>query len=214
MDDVATIVLSTLLALGGCGLEIQLGTGSEASSGELKMVAQPGNLGWAILLTGLAREPESFRVEIGDGEPTHYRRGMFTLPADTPASTFTVYYTLDGKEHGPFEFEFDPATATLAYSKDALDMTRTGWVSWSNHLGRELLYFTHLHMHTCALAKVEYGFDGKLDREWKLPPCRGPSARMGDEPITTDVPGGARSVSVRLTFVDGEQTDVQVIDKP
>ena len=212
----AVLLASLASGLGGCDVDIHLGkSGSSETNGRtLKMVAQPGNMGWAIVFTGLAREPESFRVKVGDGEFSDYRRGVMTLPADTPASTITIYYTLNGKEHGPLEFEFNPDQANLDFGKDALDMVRTGWVSWRDFDGRTLVYFSALHMYTCALKKVEYGFDGELDQEWKLPPCRGPSARIGDEPISRDAPKGARSISVRLTFVDGEQTEIQTIKRP
>ncbi len=208
----------SLVGLGACDIELRLGNGeagaSDPATRQLHMVAQPGNLGWSIVFTGLAEEPEGFRVKVGDGQFSEYRRGVMTLPADTPATTFTLYYTLRGEEHGPLEFSFDPSKATLEFSKDALDMVRTGWVSWSDHLGKTLIYFTALHMHTCALDKVEYGFDGALDQQWALPPCRGPSARMGDEPIAREAPAGARAISLRLTFTDGAQTEIQTIARP
>jgi len=207
------LALPFVLAALACDVDINVNDGKEETrpTRTMKMIAQPGNAGWSLLFTGLAEEPQSFRIKVGDGPFSDYRRGVMTLPADTPASKITVYYTLHGKEQGPLDFDFDPKSAALEFSKDALDMVRTGWISWRTMDDRTIVYFTALHMHTCALKKVEYGFDGKLDLQWALPPCRGPAGRLGDEPTWTRAPKGARSVSVRLTYVDGETTDIQRI---
>lgn len=98
-------------------------------------------------------------------------------------------------------FRFDPTAATLKFSKDAIDLVRTQWVSWRHYGGSKIVYFTFLHQHACALKKVTYGFSAKPDVEWPVPACQGATMKISDhENLMIYAPAEANEIVVRLTF--------------
>ena len=209
-------LLSSLLVatvpVAGCHFDLSCGTAEERSSDsrELTMIAQPAADGWMLMFTGLEAEPESMRVRLGDDEFRTLRRPLLQLPADAAATDVVAYYTMRGVEHGPLHFRFDPRTALVEHSKDALDVMHRSWVAWREHAGKTRVLFTALNMLSCALERVEYGFAGTPDTQWTLPPCRGPlTPATPSYPISIEAPTGATTIAVRLTFVDGEQTAVE-----
>ena len=176
----------------------------------LKMVPQAAGIGWMISFAGAPVDPGTLRVQVGkDAEFRTLRRPVMMLPVDTKATEITVYYTQAGSEHGPLVFQFDPASVQLNQGKNILDMLTTSWVTWRHHHGKNFVNFGFLNLQSCAIRTVEYGLDGTLDQMWTLPPCRHAGiAEDGDE-SSLEVPLDARTIAVRVTYVDGEQTAIQ-----
>jgi len=202
----ALVAVVYSLSLNGCELNIHIdGTRDEAADARLEMISMPSSSGWILTFAGLTTSPSQMRVQVGaEGEFRQLRTPTLTLDSKAKAVDITFEYTIDGTLKRRV-FRFDPAAATLKFSKDTIDMVRTQWVSWRNYGGRKLVYFTFLHMHACALQKVEYGFSGNPDRVWPLPACQGATMTISaDDNVLLYAPPEAKEIVVRLTFVDGE----------
>jgi hypothetical protein len=94
-------------------------------------------------------------------------------------------------------------------------MTKNGWLSFRDHDGRLLLYFTHLISNRCAIDKIAYGIDSdSTPSEFALEPCNPAEPySVGNRPIYVEVPANSRYASVRLTFKDGTTSDIVRIDR-
>jgi len=92
-----------------------------------------------------------------------------------------------------------------------LDLTRGSWAYFRDYNGRQLIYFTHLEVYRCGIAKVRYSLNGdSLDREWKLQPCdpTKPNQVMTDKVYISLPLKTAQSISVRLTFKDRRDSPI------
>lgn len=103
-----------------------------------------------------------------------------------------------------------PALAQTGQEKAILEMTKDRWLSFRTHEGQKLVYFTHLESWRCGIDRVRYSIDSDaLDRTWRLEPCdpSQPDA-IGKAPYAALPAGGARSVSVELTYTDGTTSGI------
>jgi len=152
------------------------------------------------------------------GKPIPYP--AFELPGNAGATEIRVKYTdIRGNEQGPFEIRFDPDSALVASQKSILDRMPTGWVSYRKWNGKMLMYFTHLISYRCAIETVEYGFDTDTpDRVYELAPCNPNDPHVvatksgRDTDIYTAIPKRTKYTTVRLTYKDGTQSDIQRFD--
>lgn len=204
--------LCLLVCLVGCEFRLWLDVDTQdaAPQHQPKMIAQPTGTGWMLMFTGFEAAPESMRVKLGDGEFRTLQQPQLSLDRDAQAADVVAYYTLSGEERGPLQFRFDPQLALVASSKQALDMVRRSWVSWYSDSGKRSVVYTPLIGYACALKRVEYGWGDVPDTELQLPPCRGLLTPIHTtDRIHIDAPADATSIAVRLTFTDGEQTDIE-----
>lgn len=200
---VLTMLLLSIL-LPGCDSRLR-----EEKRG-LKAVYSPGQNGWVVSFRGEGKaKPENIRVRVGNSTEFELKGGLLELPSK-PVE-LRVRFAIGGVEQEPLVIHFDPKKAALSNGKANLEMLRGKWVGWRETGERDLVYFTTLNSYSCVLSKVEFGFGGVPDREWELPPCRGyPSPRSPPTDRTVlEAPEGAVSIALRLTFGDGERTEVE-----
>ena len=135
----------------------------------------------------------------------------FEMAGETPATTIELRYEdSGGRIVGPFSIAFDPVTALADGHRELLERFWTSWLAFG--ADGKLLYYSHLMSYRCAIAKVEIGFDGAAPlQELPLPPCdrSNPfSIPPGARPYLV-APPGAKTVSARLTYVNGAQSETR-----
>ncbi len=135
----------------------------------------------------------------------------FEMSGDTQATSIELRYEDSaGRIVGPFPVKFDPATALAHGHRELLERFWTSWLAFGGD--GKLLYYTQLMSYRCAIAKAEIGFDGAApSQELLMPPCdsKNPfSIPANARPYLTP-PQGATSVSARLTYVDGSQSQTR-----
>lgn len=191
------------------------------------LTATPSNDGWIVnlQLVELARRihysvdggpkkstGETSAIHPQTGEKTPY--SFITLPLGAERAEITVWYdNIRGEEEGPFPVTFDADSAFLASSKQLLGTLIQKWVegrAWDE--GSQLVYFTTLVTQSCGLAKIEYGADKATpDTVFPLPPCdpERPGAIGADTETYLRFAKPLASMSVRLTYSDGSQSEVR-----
>ena len=125
------------------------------------------------------------------------------------------YKTVDGAMVGPFPIRFDPEVALYDSQRRALEGIWPSWVEFREYNGL-LVYFTTLVSYRCAITEVRYGLDGADPlRRFDLPPCD-PDAPFNipeDAELILKVPDRTKSISLRLTWRDGTESEVNTIEK-
>ena len=131
----------------------------------------------------------------------------FDLPLDTPKTTNLVKYRdLRRNEIGPFPIAFDPEKIILDNARATLEAEWPGWVQYSDgETNKDWVYFNTPMQTRCAIKSLEYGFDGPPNTPFPLPPCNfaNPSAEPADANSAVKMGPNVRSVSARITFLDG-----------
>lgn len=125
------------------------------------------------------------------------------------------YRTVDGATVGPFPIRFDPEVALFDTQRRALEGIWPTWVEFREFNGM-LIYFTTLVSYRCAITELRYGLDGAEPlRRFDLPPCdpNDPFAIPYEAELTLKVPERTKSISLRLTWRDGTQSDVNTIER-
>jgi hypothetical protein len=175
---------------------------------------------WLVnLLMPEAATEVSYRVGDGDYRSTGNDRWStsptgrrvaatnFELPLDLPKTTILVKYRdLRRNEIGPFPIAFDPEKIILDDARATLDAERPGWVQFSDgETNRDWVYFNTPMQTRCAIQSLEYGFDGPPTTPFPLPPCNfaNPSAEPADATSAVKMGPNVKSVSARITFIDG-----------
>ena len=140
----------------------------------------------------------------------------FQLSGKAVATIIEVrYQTPDGASVGPFPIRFDPDVALFDTQRKALEQTWPSWVEFREFNGL-LVYFTQLISYRCALTEVRYGLDGADPlRRFDLPPCnaKDPYSIPDNATVYLKVPPATKSISLRLTWRDGTQSDAFTIDR-
>ncbi|MCG8445548.1 MAG: hypothetical protein MI753_07505 [Hyphomicrobiales bacterium] len=104
-----------------------------------------------------------------------------------------------------------PVSAQTGQERRILEMTRDAWVAFRDFDGHQLIYFTHLEAWTCGIVEVRYSVNSEaLDQRWNLQPCNpeNPAAITANRPFIALPPGTAQSISVQLTYADGETSEI------
>lgn len=179
------------------------------------------NSDWMVHLN-MPEEPSEVRYRVGNvGHfiPTEstgsvdqrtgrkYVSTDFTLPLDTPATTLSVTYRdVARREAGPFPISFDPHAIILQQARETLDAPNSDWAIFTTGTTKDWVYFNTPLYTRCAIAKLEYGFNGTPDTHFPLPPCdfRDPSGSPADAQSAVKMAPEVRMVSVRITFIDGK----------
>lgn len=188
------------------------------------------NSGWTVTLSTPAPATAiSYRVgpagafhETGVLDVLDQRTGQrmpnpsFQLSGKAPASVIEVkYVTADGTMAGPYPIRFDPDVALFDSQRKALESIWPSWVEFREYNGL-LVYFTTLTSYRCAITEVRYGLDGADPlRRFDLPACntRDPYSIPEKATLYMKVPGATRSISLRITWRDGTQSEVNTIER-
>ena len=140
----------------------------------------------------------------------------FQLSGKAQATMIEVRYrTVDGAVVGPFPIRFDPDVALFDTQRKALESIWPSWVEFRDFNGT-LVYFTTLLSYRCAITEVRYGLDGADPlRRFDLPGCnaKDPFEIPDDATMYIKVPPKTKSISLRVTWKDGTQSDVNTIER-
>lgn len=203
---------------------------SGAIDNPIQFSTSRSNAGWAIIVTimdpgykdvRVARPGQPFE-SLGMSRNTHPATGLpmpnvvYTLPGDAGAMTLrAMYIDARDQEQGPFEYAFDPDAELKEGVRSTMAVSHPStWVVLQDNPGKpgnRLLYFTHLITSRCAIQEVRYGLDVDVpDTRFDLPPCdpAKPYSVPGDATIYLDVPDTTESVSLQVTWYDGEKSKV------
>ena len=146
--------------------------------------------------------------------------GGFPIPSVTiemhrkhPRTELEVkYLNLNGEEMGPYTEVFQPDRESLLQTKQTINMTKTGWVSFRDYDGKVLLYFTHLLMYA-EVREIRYGLNAETPSlKYAIPEREGVGAvGIGDGvDCYIEVPTDTKTACVQVVFEDGEETDVEI----
>jgi hypothetical protein len=196
------------------------------------LTGMPGNDGWlaVLVLADRTATQVSYRLA-GEGAFTSTGSTNITNPmTGVPLPNTTVrlpgefwqprtlavkYTDMQGREHGPYDVEFDPRAQFLGFTKQALG--NVAWVTVQDlEPGRPVVYFTTLLSFKAALEEIRYSFDSEaVDRAWpfKVRESEGWPARMDDDQLFVPVPAATRFIAVKIVYVDGS-TDTRRFDTP
>jgi hypothetical protein len=125
------------------------------------------------------------------------------------------YRTADGAMVGPFPIRFDPDVALYDTQRKSLEQIWPSWVEFRDFNGT-LIYFTTLLSYRCAITEVRYGLDGADPlRRFDLPACntQDPFEIPDGATMYIKVPPKTKSISLRVTWKDGTQSDVNTIER-
>ncbi len=182
----------------------------------LTMTASPSNAGWMI---SFAASELNTGMEYRLGGETDFKtfENYFTVPLGTDATHIEVRYRdPSGAWQGPFDFTLEPRKQLGSFGKSVLEKMPNIWVALGEGDNAKWLYFTTAMVYRCSIDRLEYGLDTATpDREFTLPPCdpRDPMAIPDGTLPMIEIDPKVDFVSVRLTFADGERTEVHRIER-
>ncbi|MDQ0391247.1 caspase family protein [Labrys monachus] len=140
----------------------------------------------------------------------------FQMSPRAPAGVIDVRYrTIDGADVGPFPIRFDPEVALYDDQRRNLEQIAPSWVEFRDFNGT-LVYFTTLVTYRCAISDLRYGLDGGEPlKRFDLPACnmKDPFSVPDNAKIYVKVPPRTKSISLRITWRDGTQSDVNTIER-
>ncbi|MGA2794789.1 MAG: caspase family protein [Roseiarcus sp.] len=187
------------------------------------------NAGWTVTLS-LPEPATAIAYRIGDAgefkatgllDALDQRTGQrmpnpsFPLSSKAAATIIQVRYETPDGSVGPFPIWFDPEVALFREQKQILEQMPTNWVEFREYNGT-LIYFTTLVTYRCAIAELRYGLDGgePLQR-YDLPACNAgdPFSVPENARLYLKAPPRTRSVSLRIIWRDGTQSDVSTIER-
>ena len=196
----------------------------------LTMNAQWNNAGWMLTFISAEQMREVFVALPGEDFESLGFLGMTNpmsgqpmakmfknLPKSAEAMTLRAKYVdLRGEEQGPWDFDFDPLTARLANVRQTLEFIKPNWVSLQPNPADEsnwLLYFSYLTTDADMLAEVRYGLNTDTpDIDYPITRWHKGEQPYEDEDdplyIYVDVPDDTEYVSVQITFIDGQKTEI------
>ncbi len=119
------------------------------------------------------------------------------------------YTDSEGRERGPYRLTFDPKAEYVRFTKSVLNMT--SWLTFREYpRGKLLVYFSHLLSYKNAFSEIRYSVDDDtLSRRVTFTPDwskRGPPGLADGDLVYTEIPMTAKSVSVKLVFIDGTES--------
>lgn len=180
----------------------------------LTMTATPSNAGWMIHFT--PRELAK-AIEVRVGGEADFRRfeQYITVPLSASSTRIEVrYQDATGAWQGPFDFTLEPKAQFVTFAKSVLLKMPSIWAMLGEDSQAGYLYFTTAMVYRCGLSRIEYGLDTDVpDREFALPACdfEDPMAIPATALPMVEIDPRTAFVSLRLTFADGERTDVHRI---
>ena len=182
--------------------------------------ATPNNSGWNVYISTAEFANDLF-YRLSPNEPFKstghmtgintitgkpHPNGNISLPKNATETSIEIKYVdIRGETRGPYEVVFTPEKERLRFTKQVLESDRHGWIVFDDNHGRLLLYFTHLLSYKQAIKSIRYGLDGAPDREY---PINRATDDLRDEMIYIEVPEATKFATVKLTYSNGEETEV------
>ena len=195
----------------------------------VRVIPMESNAGWGVTftLTDYKARELFYRLD-GQGDFVSTGHQPFANP-QTGAPMVNLYLPLPnlapgehtievkfldakGETNGPYPLKFSTADQQLAQGKAMVNGAVGSWLSFREHDGRLLLYFTGLMTYRPILQEVRYSLDGDaLDQTFKFKPTD-KMFEPGDD-IYISVPKQTQSASVQVTFKDGTKSSVQKVPR-
>ncbi|KAF0136567.1 MAG: hypothetical protein FD152_979 [Xanthobacteraceae bacterium] len=145
-------------------------------------------------------------------------RASIEFPHQTAPTEIAIRYIDTAGVFSPVTtIAFDPRTALQRGTRDILQGIAPSWLAFGSGQNSHRVYFTALLSYRCAIDKVEVGFNGQTPREvFFLPPCDPgqPLSVPADAQRSLDLAPSVESVTVRLTFVGGDVSEVATFPRP
>ena len=115
------------------------------------------------------------------------------------------YTDVKGREHGPFQLDFEPRVQFARFAKQSLGFV--SWISFQRESSTRLLaYFTTVVAFKAAFKEIRYSIDSDaLDKTFplKVDQSDGWPGRMDDDVLSIELPKATKFVTVKLSFTDG-----------
>jgi len=209
----------------------KVGTLGHAANGHAPIASfMRSNSGWTVTLS-LPEAATSISYRLGDAgefketgvlDVLDQRTGQrmpnpsFQMSPKVPATIIQVrYQTADGADVGPFPIRFDPDMALYDNQKKNLEQIWPNWVEFRDFNGT-LVYFTTLVTYRCAISELRYGLNGGEPlKRYDLPVCdaKNPFNIPDNAKIYMKVPDSTKSISLKITWRDGTESEVNTIEK-
>jgi len=142
----------------------------------------------------------------------------FEMPPDQGKTTiYVTWRDRRGEQADVFPINFDPTGALAGEQKQLLEQFWTSWIAFREWQGGTLVYFSQLITYRCAIHEVRYGIgDEPVEKLFKLPPCdlADPNSVPEKATIYMKVPPKTASMSVKLTYVDGSESEMRTFNAP
>ncbi len=139
----------------------------------------------------------------------------FIFPPQTGRSEIALRYAdANGTPSPVTMLAFDPRAALARGLREQLQQAPHAWLTFA---ADGQVNVAQLVTHRCAIERMEIGFDGQEpSRQVVLPPCdlANPYGVPNAAAARLALPPGIRRVSLRLTFIGGEQSEVQHFARP
>jgi hypothetical protein len=137
----------------------------------------------------------------------------FEMPPDQGKTTiYVTWRDKRGEQADVFPINFDPTGALASEQKKLLEQFWTSWIAFRDWQGSMLVYFSQLLTYRCAIKEVRYGLgEDAPEKVFALPPCAAADPHSVPENATVyvKVPAKTKSMSVKLTYVDGTQSETR-----
>lgn len=192
----------------------------------------PTNNGWAGTIT-LPEPAIDVKYRLGDDGPFRStgllqaidpRTGRpmpkpsIAFPHQTAALDIALRYVDGAGVSSPVTtIAFEPGRALQRSMRDTVEGIALSWLAYGSGQNSDRAYLTTLISYRCALDKVEIGFNGQAPREvFPLPPCD-PEKPIGvpvDARHFVRLAPSVESVTVRLTFIGGDMSEVAAFPRP
>ena len=202
---------------------------SNVAAQQVNLVGYPQPGGWLIVTT--LAEPVVrqilYRIDgegafQSTGESAQWFQNQFKMPLNFfamkgPSQRHRIeiqYVDIKGKLRGPFAVDFDPSAAWVAHARATLPAMAT-WTTSTNAAWQDSawVFFSLVLSFKNAYDEVRYSFDDTtLSRQLRFTrdsSAVGTPSTDRDE-ITVKAPKTARSVAIKLDFVDGTSMPVHV----
>ena len=142
----------------------------------------------------------------------------FILAPETgPTNLELRYADANGVRSAVTILPFDPAAAMTRGMRESLERAPQAWVSFAGSPADRFLNVTQLVSLRCGIERAEIGFDGSQPvQQIRLPPCD-PAMPYGVPNVASarfELPPQVQSVSLRLTFIGGEQSETHTFQRP
>ena len=142
----------------------------------------------------------------------------FTFPPETgPTSIALRYADANGAPSPVTTLAFDPRIALARGLREQLERMPQAWLSFTGSAADLHVNYVLLVSHRCTIERVEIGFNGQEPtRQVTLPPCDPANPFVVPNPAAARLAlrPEIRSVSLRLTFIGGDQSALLSFARP
>ncbi len=138
-------------------------------------------------------------------------------PQTAPVELALRYTDANGLVSPVTTLTFEPRAALQRGQRENLERIAPSWLAYGTGQNSHRLYASTLIAYRCAIEKVEIGFNGARPQEaFPLPPCdfANPGRMPPEARHFIELKPTIESVTLRLTFVGGDTSDVKTFPRP